>query len=110
MISAKGLIEINKKFDRGIVRNKGSLESALASMHNTKDPNKQLAYLIRAILIDHVFEEGNKRTAVAAIAYFFEAQRLAYNPYKVDKLVAEIVAKNINSIEQIRRKLKDAAR
>ncbi len=110
MITAKGLVEINKKFDRGIIINKSSLDFALSSLHSTKDWIKQLAYLVRAIAVDHVFQEGNKRTAVALILYIFEVHKAAYDSYKVDKIIAEIASKNINSIEQIRRKLKDAIR
>jgi len=110
MITEKGLIEINKEFDKGNIVNKSSIEFALSSSRSSKDWIKQLAYLVRAILIDHIFEEGNKRTAAALILYFFEANKVAYDPYKIDKIVAEITSKNINSIEQIRRKLKDAIR
>src|SRR3989344_4863730 len=105
MITEKGLIEINKRFDKGIVVNKASLNFALSSLHNTKDWLKQLAYLVRAILVDHIFEEGNKRTATALIIAFFEDNKEAYDPYRVDKIVFEIASKNVNSVEQIRRKL-----
>ena len=110
MITADGLIEINKKFDNGNLVNKSSLEFAISSTYKTKDWVKQLSYIVRAILIDHVFEEGNKRTAAALVFYFFEAYQVAYDPYKVDKIIAEITFKNISNIEHIRRKLKDAIR
>ena len=110
MITEKGLVEINKKFDVGAIVNKNSLSFALSSTQTTKDWFKQLAYLVRALLIDHIFQEGNKRTAAALITYFFEDRKVAYDQYKVDKIIAEIVLKNISSIEQIRRKLKDAIR
>ncbi len=110
MITEKGIIEINKKFDNGTVVNKSSISFALSSMNASKDWFKQLAYIVRALLIDHVFQEGNKRTAAALIIYFFEAHNVAYDQYKVDKIIAEIILKNINSVEHIRRKLKDAIR
>lgn len=110
MINQKALIEINKNFDRGIIVNGSSLDFALSSMQNSKDWVKQLAYLVRALLIDHVFQEGNKRTAAAVILSFFEIHKVGYDPYKVDKLIGEIILKNINNIEQIRRKLKDVIR
>lgn len=110
MINKEDLIDINKKFDKGIMKNESSLEFALSSLSRTKDWTKQLAYLVRAILIDHVFQEGNKRTIAALIVYFFEEHKVAYDPYKVDRVIVEIVKKNINNLEQIRRKLKDAIR
>lgn len=110
MITEKGLIEINKKFDTGTIVNRSSLSFALSSIQASKDWFKQLAYLVRAILIDHVFHEGNKRTTAALIIYFFEAHKKAYDPYKIDKIIADILVDNINSVEHIRRKLKDAIR
>ena len=110
MITIEGIIEINKKFDIGNVVNKSSLDFVLSRTKNTKDWIKQLAGIVRAILIDHVFEGGNKRTAAAVILYYFESYQVAYDPYKVDKVIAEIIVKNINSVEHIRRKLKDAIR
>ncbi|MDP4012436.1 MAG: Fic family protein [Candidatus Nanoarchaeia archaeon] len=110
MITKEGIIQLNKKFDNGTVVNGSSLSFALSSLKGTKDWFKQLAYLVRAIVVDHVFEEGNKRTASAIIIYFFEAHKVAYDPYKVDKIITEIILKNIVSVEQIRRKLKDVIR
>ncbi|MEW6063466.1 MAG: hypothetical protein AB1571_03820 [Nanoarchaeota archaeon] len=110
MITESGLVEINKKFDKGIISNRSSLNFALSSLNNTKDWIKQLSYLVRAILVDHIFQEGNKRTAAAVIIYFFEANKVAYDGYKIDKIIFEIAKKNIKNIEGIRRKLKDAIR
>lgn len=110
MINKEDIAELNKKFDKGTIINDSSLSFALSSMRNTKDWFKQLAYLVRAIIVDHVFEEGNKRTAAALIIYFFEAHKVAYDPYKVDKIITEVILKNVTSVEQIRRKLKDVIR
>lgn len=110
MISVDGIIEINKKFDKGVVVNRSSLEFALSTALNTKDWFRQLACIVRAILIDHVFEEGNKRTTAAIILYYFEDYKVAYDPYKIDKIIVEIIKNNINSTEHIRRKLKDVIR
>ena len=110
MINEEGLIGVNKRFDEGIVVNKNSLDFAISSIQNSKDWVKQLAYLTRALLIDHIFQEGNKRTAAVLILYFFEEHKVAYDSYKVDKIIVEIISKNISNVEQIRRKLKDAIR
>ncbi|MBI2672565.1 hypothetical protein HYX16_06545 [Candidatus Woesearchaeota archaeon] len=110
MINIEDLIELNKRFDKGIIVNKSSLEFALSSMKHCKDWVKQLSYIVRALLIDHAFQEGNKRTAVAVILYFFESHKVAYDMYRVDKIITEIILKNINNIEKIRRLLKDVVR
>jgi len=110
MITLKGIIEINKKFDNGRIVNKASLEFALSTAKHSKDWVKQLAILTRAILVDHPFEEGNKRTAAALIFSLLETQKVAYDPYKLDKAVFRITKKNITGIEEIRRLIKDALR
>ena len=110
MITELGLIEINKKFDKGVIINKSSLDFALSYAKNTKDWVKQVAFLLRALLVDHIFQEGNKRTGSALLLYYFETHKVGYDPYKVNKVVAEIASKNISSVEQIRRKLKDVIR
>lgn len=110
MISANDLIEINKKFDKGHVINKSSLDFAISSSKRSKDWITQLAYLVRAILIDHIFEEGNKRTATVLISSIFEIHKVAYNPIKLDKLIVKVVIKNIMDIAIIRRLIKDVIR
>ena len=110
MITEKGLVETNKRFDKGIIVNKSSLDFALSAVKNTKDWIKQLSFLVRALLVDHIFQEGNKRTTTALVLYFFEAYKIAYDSYKIDKMIAEIASKNINNIEKIRREIKNVIR
>jgi len=110
MIIEQDLIEINKQFSNGKIINKGSLQFALSYSKDTKDWIKQLAYLVRSILIDHIFEEGNKRTASALIMSALEVHKLTYNPQKIDLIIIEILKKNINNINILRRMIKDAIR
>lgn len=108
MLSIQDIIEINKEFDKGKVVNRSSLEFALSSIKHTKDWVTQLAYLVRAIVLDHVFEEGNKRTAVAVILIYLEAHKKAYDLTKVDQVIVKMIKKRITDIEHIRRLIKDA--
>ncbi|MEK6922721.1 MAG: hypothetical protein AABX08_02900 [Nanoarchaeota archaeon] len=110
MINIEGLIEINKQFSNGKIVNKGSLEFAISQSKSTKDWIKQLSFVTRAILIDHAFEEGNKRTVAALIASLIEIHKLAYDPKKIDLSIIEILKKNISNIVKIRRIIKDAIR
>ena len=110
MLRKEDIIEINKQFDKGNVVNESSSEFALSQVSFTKNWLKQAAYLTRAVLIDHVFEEGNKRTVAAIIMAYFETHRLAYDIYKVDKAVIEILKKNIIQISTIMRLIKNAIR
>ena len=110
MIREEEIIEINKKLENGVVVNKSSLSFATSAAEDTKDWIKQTALLTRAILIDHVFEDGNKRTAAVIIGAMIELHGLAYDPFKVDKMVVEVIMKNITDIKKIRRRIKDAIR
>lgn len=110
MITKDTIINLNKEFDKGILINKSSLDFALSFAKHSKDWLKQLAFIVRSILLDHVFEEGNKRTASALIMAIFEENKLAYDPHKVDLLTIEIINKNIRDIEKIRRLIRNAIR
>ena|SRR3989344_2911593 len=110
MIDIKTITEMNKQFGRGNPINQQSLEFAISSAKSTKDWIKQLAFIIRSILIDHVFEEGNKRTAAVVLITSFEIRKIAYDPYKVDFIITEITKKNIRDINKIRRMIKNATR
>jgi prophage maintenance system killer protein len=110
MINKQYIIEINKNFSNGRLINQSSLDFALSYSKTSKDWIKQLAYLVRSILLDHVFEEGNKRTAAALICAFIEFHNLAYDAYKVDTLIIEILTKKINNINKIRRIIKNVIR
>ena len=108
MIKMNDLIEINMLFDKGRVINESSLDFAIAEANATKDWIKQLAYLTRAILIDHAFEEGNKRTAAALIKGMVDVHKLACDMYKVDSIIIKIIKENIADINKIRRLIKNA--
>ncbi|MDD5133231.1 MAG: Fic family protein [Candidatus Nanoarchaeia archaeon] len=110
MLRKEDVIEINKQFDKGIVVNKTSLEYTISTLKNTKSWLRQAACLTRAILIDHIFEEGNKRTAAALILTYFEANKFAYDAYKLDKIIEKIVKKNITSIKEIEVLIKSVTR
>jgi len=65
MLTIETIVGINKKFHNGKLVNMPSLDFAVSAQSKTKNWLVQLTYLVRAILIDHSFEDGNKRTATA---------------------------------------------
>ena len=101
------IIEINKKFHTGTVRSKSSLDFAVSAAKHTKNWIEQLAYLLRAIIIDHPFEDGNKRTALVVLAYYFEKNNLVYNEDKITRLIIKIAVENINDIKKLGREIKN---
>ena len=109
-IRKKDLIRINKGFG-GNLRNDASLDFALRQQENRRlGKYKKLAYLFRAVLVDHPFSDGNKRTATY-LAFAFSHE----NNKKVDKdllahHVLSISSKNIDQIRTIEERLKNAIR
>ena len=110
MLSKKDLISLNKEFHNGKIANENSLDFVLDQAKRNKDWLKSIAYFARAIILDHLFEDGNKRTAAAVIATCIDMQNLDFDKKKVDDAVLQIAKKNIQSIEEITRLIKDAIR
>lgn len=107
-ISKQELLRINKGF-RGNLRSSSSLDYALDKFKNKRlGIYKKMAYLLRAILVDHPFSDGNKRTAA-----FFSIKFAAELNKQVDRelLIHHIISiakKNIHDIKSIEYRLKNA--
>ena len=72
ILTKKDIIAINQKFVEGYFKNESSLNYALSLFKQNISWIKQLANLIRAIVIDHVFTDGNKRSAYMVLLNFIE--------------------------------------
>ena len=103
------LAKINKRFSSGRIISKASMEFAESALKRTKNWHEQAAYIVRAIVVDHPFEDGNKRTATAYLIGLLETYKIPYDPFKIDKLVLTL-AKGTKSIDKIRRMIKNAIR
>lgn len=103
MLSKKDIIVINRQFSDGRIVNSSSLDFALDHISRSKNWLRSAAMLTRAILIDHVFEEGNKRTAAAVMATLMEMNNVEFDRHLLDKAVATILLKNITDIRKIER-------
>lgn len=108
MLNEKDLITINKKFSNGHVVNESTLKYVADYVRKSNNWIKSLAHLVRAILIDHIFEDGNKRTAVAIIAYYFEEKNYNYNLDEINKIIIKMLKNNTTSIDEIERLLENA--
>ena len=107
-IGKEDLLRINKGFGGGL-RSDSSIDYALEQQENMRiGPYKKLAYLWRAILVDHPFTDGNKRTAVF-LAYVFAEDngRQADSELLLHHAVA-IAKENITDIRKIERRLENA--
>ncbi len=102
------LIGINKKFGNGHLINRSSLEFALSA--RSKKIFGNLPYLLRALLIDHAFEDGNKRTAAYLLIEYCETYELTIEKERIIKTIRFIAGSNITDIEKIRSAIKYAVR
>ena len=99
MFSHRDVIQINQIFDTGKVINKSSLDFAVSSAQNSKDWITQLAFILRAIVVDHIFEEGNKRTASALFVAYCKMHQKRYDLYKIDLIIKNLIQKNETNIK-----------
>jgi prophage maintenance system killer protein len=110
MLSRKDIIEINKDFSNGRIVNESNLDFAVKTSARSKNWLRSAAVFTRAILIDHVFEDGNKRTAAAVIMLLMEMNKIVFDPDIVSKVIVKLLKKNITSVREIERCIKDAVR
>lgn len=108
IISKKDLLRINKGFG-GNLRNDSSLDFAFDMIQNKKiGEYKKLAYLMRAILIDHPFSDGNKRTATFICLAFADKYKKQVNRELLIHQIISIAKKNIHELRNIEWRLKNA--
>ncbi|MFW5846625.1 MAG: Fic family protein [Nanoarchaeota archaeon] len=109
-ISKEDLLRINAGFG-GNLRSGSSLDFAFHIQQNKKlGAYKKLAHLLRAILVDHPFSDGNKRTAMFVSLAFASENNKGVNR---DILLYQIVAiakKNLTNIRQIADRIKTATK
>ena len=107
-ISKEELLRINNGFG-GNLRNDASLDFALDKMENKKlGPYKKLTYLLRAILVDHPFSDGNKRTAMFIVLAFAEENKKTVDNDLLLHYTLSIAKNNITEIRNIEWRLKSA--
>ncbi len=105
-ISKKDLLRINHGFG-GNLRSDSSLDFAINMQENLKlGSYKKLAYLWRAILVDHPFSDGNKRTATFFALKFAEENNKQIDRELIVHHALSIAKNNITDIRQIEWRLK----
>src|SRR3989338_11118146 len=98
-ISREDLLRINKGFG-GNLRSGSSLDFAFDKFNSGKiGEYKKLAHLFRAMLVDHPFSDGNKRTATFVAFAFAEENKLEVDR---DLLIHHIISIAKNNIQNIR--------
>lgn len=107
-ISKETIIRIAKGFG-GNLRNSSSLDFALEKQTDKKlGEYKKLAYLLRAILVDHPFSDGNKKTAAFISLAFAEQNNKVVDDELIKHQILSIASKNITDIRTIEERIKNA--
>ena len=108
IISKEDLLRINNGFG-GNLRSDSSIDFAFDRIKDKKlGVYKKLAYLIRAILVDHPFSDGNKRTATFVCFAFAEKCHKQVDRKLLVHHIISIASKNIQEIRNIEWRLKNA--
>ena len=111
------MMALNKKDLAGInqeigcdskFHNEDSIDFALSITKQKKSWLYELSYIVRSLLVDHCFVDGNKRTAIIVIITYFENNNLDYDKDKLIKIVWNISKKNISDINKLMRVIKNA--
>ena len=108
IISKKDLLRINKGFG-GNLRTESSIDFAFHRIEDKKlGPYKKIAYLLRAILVDHPFSDGNKRTATFICLAFANKHNKEVNRELLIHHIISIAKNNIQEIRNIEWRIKNA--
>jgi prophage maintenance system killer protein len=108
MITIASLKTMNKEIgEEGRLENASALEFAVDQANRLRADAfyKQLAYVARALLVDHAFVEGNKRTFTYLAAQLLKENKIELDTVRIWKLmdcIYKITTKRITSLEKIR--------
>jgi prophage maintenance system killer protein len=104
LLTKKDLVAFNKEIgEAGSFNNEASVDFALSIGRNKKNWIYELSYLVRSLLIDHVFHDGNKRTCFLAVAYFCETNKKTSNREQLVRIIIKITRRNITNPSVIAR-------
>ncbi len=110
IITKEDLLRVNSGFG-GNLRSGSSIDFAFDRIKDKKlGAYKKLAYLMRAILVDHPFSDGNKRTATFVCFVFAEKYHKQADKELLVHHIISIARKNIQQIRNIEWRLKNAIR
>ncbi|MBI2507830.1 Fic family protein [Candidatus Woesearchaeota archaeon] len=107
-LTKKDIIGINQKFASGEFQNESNLDFALQYIKQSIPWTKQLAYIIRSVLVGHSFADGNKRTAFMVLTTTVDMNSCIIDDKQAINMVKNWVLKNEESITNIQRRIEDA--
>lgn len=96
VITIEEIQEVNKKFADGEIIN----SSIYYAIEQTSLRDK-LSHILRSLVIDHPFHDGNKRTAFIVALLIFERANIKVSRDSLTKLIIKMARENIININEI---------
>lgn len=97
-ITKKDIIAFNQAVgESGTFSNESSLDFTLDLAKHKRNWLYELSYVVRSLLVDHVFQDGNKRTSLLVMSYYFEENQKKYDQQALLNLITKISRKTIRS-------------
>ena len=107
LLTKKDIVGINQQFADGSFQNESSLDYAISTLKHKKSWLYDLNQLLRALLVDHSFRDGTKRTALALVLLYFEEKSIKYDEERLVLAIGKIAKKSINNVNKIMKVIKD---
>lgn len=96
LLTKKDLLALNQEIgETGELSNESSLDFTFDRIKTKKNWLYGLSYLVRSLLVDHVFKDGNKRTCLLVVTYYLEYYHKRYYRDKLLFTIEKIAKKNI---------------
>ncbi len=105
MCMKKEIIKINKELGGKLVR-LGSLDFACDKIKSEKNIYKRNACLLRAIVVDHPFDDMNKSTATIIVTRNFKRHGIKCKEEPFLKGIRKIAKNNITDLNKIEQGLR----
>ena len=99
------IVRINRKHGGSLI-NKSSLDFAVDKANREENIWKSNAHLVRGIIVNHAFLDGNKSTASEIILKRFARKNIRCNKTLFSRGIIDIAKKNEGNINKITRRLK----
>ncbi|HLC88808.1 MAG TPA: hypothetical protein VJG49_02105 [Candidatus Nanoarchaeia archaeon] len=104
LLTKKDLIAFNREVgEKGDFSNESSLDFALSLAKTKRNWLYELSYLVRSLLVDYVFQDGNKRTAFLVTVYSLEKNKKSFDKEKLLSVMKKIAKNNITNPLKISR-------
>ena len=108
ILNKKDVMRINQEIgESGVFQNESSLDYALSTAKQNKTWLYETSQILRSLLVDHAFIDGNKRTALAVLLTYLEDKDLEYDKQKIVLIIYQIAKKNVNNSNDIMRMIKN---